>query len=68
MSKTHKRCNLTAACKKKVVPATFKGEKYRVLAFSDTPQDENPFGFDFQWVWVHNRNKNLINKHLSWVF
>ncbi len=41
---------------------------YGVLAFSDTPQDENPSGLDFQWVWVHNRNKNLINKHLSWVF
>ena len=27
MSKTHKRCNLTAACKKEVVPVTFKGEK-----------------------------------------
>ena len=41
---------------------------YGVLAFSDTPQDENPSGLDFQWVWVHNRNTNQINKHLSCVF
>ena len=34
---------------------------YGVLAFSDTPQDENPSGLDFQWVWVHNRNTNRIN-------
>ena len=27
VSKIHKRCNLTAACKKEVVPVTFKGEK-----------------------------------------
>ena len=27
MSKTHKRCNLTATCKKEVVPVAFKGEK-----------------------------------------
>ena len=27
MSKIHKRRNLMAACKKEVVPATFKGEK-----------------------------------------
>ena len=32
-----------------------------VLAFSDTPQDENPSGLDFQWAWVHNRNTNQIN-------
>ncbi|MDO4861010.1 MAG: hypothetical protein Q4A48_08335, partial [Bacillota bacterium] len=25
--KIHKRCNLTATCKKEVVPVTFKGEK-----------------------------------------
>ncbi|MDD6813851.1 MAG: hypothetical protein PUD60_05575 [Akkermansia muciniphila] len=37
------------------------GEQYGVLAFSDTPQDENPSGLDFQWVWVHNRNTNQIN-------
>ncbi len=38
---------------------------YDVLAFSETPQDENPSGLDFQWVWVHNRNTNQINKHVS---
>ena len=26
------------------------GWGYGVLAFADTPQDENPSGFDFQWI------------------